>query len=72
MFCPECQKAGQPSKVYVGISRETCIGVTQFYDEGGKWHNHNPNRTTTEYTCSEGHKWTETTGPYHCPWGDFP
>lgn len=72
MRCPECVEAGQRSKVYVGLSTTTLMYAQPFYDEDGRWHHHDPNQTTTEYTCSNGHSWKETTGPHQCAWGDFP
>jgi len=65
MLCPECKKQGLKSCVYEGISTTTCIGYTAYYDESGFYHNHDPNVTTTEYRCSNGHTWVERSTP-HC------
>ena len=59
MKCKECVANGQKSKVYPGYSTTTCAGVQTFYDEDGKFHIHDPNVTTTTYTCSNGHEWVE-------------
>lgn len=59
MKCSECVEAGTPSKVYVGASTTTCMSGESFYDEDGKYHKHNPNRMTTGYRCSNGHRWSE-------------
>lgn len=58
MQCPECQKEGKKSKVYQGMSTTTLLGWIPYWDEEGKYHNDNPNTTTTEYSCSNGHRWT--------------
>jgi len=57
MKCPECEKLGLRSKVFVGQATRTLMGYTSYYDEDGKFHNNNPNKTTTSYTCSNGHAW---------------
>ncbi len=70
-FCPGCKKQGLKSKVYPGLSSTTLAYYPPFYDEEGNYHNHDGNTTTTEYTCSNGHKWTEeTTGSCWCGWPD--
>ena len=62
MICPQCKKLGKRSRVYCGVSIVTCIGYTPYYDEDGNYHQNDPNKTTTEYSCSHGHFWSETTG----------
>ena len=62
MICPQCKKLGKKSRVYCGISTVTCIGFIPYYDEDGHYHHNDPNKTTTEYACSNGHHWVETTG----------
>lgn len=70
MKCPQCKKEGKKSKVYPGVGYTTCMYCPPFYDEEGKYHNHDGNVTTQEYSCSNGHKWTErTTGSCWCGWG---
>ena len=61
MICPECIKAGLKSMVYVGGSSSTLMMYDHYFDEDGKEHFHNPNTTTTSYSCSQGHKWVEGT-----------
>lgn len=69
MFCKECKKLGLKSKVYPGLSSVTLLYCPPFYDEEGNYHDHDSNTTTTEYSCSNGHKWTEeTTGSCWCGW----
>ena len=55
MKCPKCEEEGKRSKVYVGGSSSTLLGWTPYYDEDGNYHNNDPNRITTNYSCSEGH-----------------
>ena len=62
MKCPECQAEGIRSCVNVGRSMTTLMGWSPYYDEDGNYHSDNPNITTTEYSCSNGHKWTERRG----------
>lgn len=70
MICPKCKKEGKKSRVYPGMGTSTLLFCPPFYDEEGKYHNHDSNTTTTEYKCSNGHKWTErTSGSCWCGWG---
>ena len=57
MKCPECVQNNQKSRVKVGYSTCTLLKFTSFYDEDGNYHNHDPNTTTTHYSCSNGHTW---------------
>lgn len=61
MKCPECVKAGQTSRVTVGMSTSTLMSGSSFYDENGDYHSHDPNTTETDYACSNGHQWQEST-----------
>jgi hypothetical protein len=58
-FCPECQKEGQRSKVYIGATSVTLMAVHRYYDEDGDLHVDDPNKMTTTYSCSNGHQWRE-------------
>lgn len=59
MKCPECQKDGEKSKVYVPTcGMRTLMGWQSFWDEDGNYHSHDLNTTTTIYSCSRGHEWT--------------
>ena len=70
MKCPECVKEGKKSTVAVGMSMTTCMYFEPFYDEEGKYHNHDGNRTSTEMRCSNGHSWVHgSTGSCWCGWG---
>lgn len=60
--CAECVKADVLSQVQqVGPSMCTDMGHDPYYDEKGRYHNHDPNVTTTSYKCSRDHEWTEKT-----------
>lgn len=61
MKCPQCEKEGKRSRVYVGQSYSTLLGWTPYYDEDGNWINNDPNTTTTSYHCSEGHFFNRVT-----------
>jgi len=69
MICPECGKARLQSRVYIGVSSTTLAYSPPFYDEEGRYHDHDPNIRTTQYECSNGHQWAETTRPScWCGW----
>jgi len=69
MICPVCTKKRLKSKVYPGISLTTLMYFPPFYDEEGKFHDHDNNRITTNYACSNGHQWTEKiTRSCWCGW----
>jgi len=57
MKCAECNRNGDKSLVYPGMSVSTCMGWLPYFDESGDYHNHNPNSVSSEYSCSKGHKW---------------
>jgi hypothetical protein len=59
--CNFCREEGRTSKVYPGPSSQTAVAWQPFYDEEGVFHNKDPNKRTTHYTCSNGHEWSETT-----------
>lgn len=60
--CPECVKAGLRSQVMqVGASLRTLMGSFPYYDSKGRYHDHDPNVTSTSYKCGRGHEWTEKT-----------
>lgn len=70
MKCPECVKENKKSFVNVGMSMTTAMYAAPFYDEEGKYHHHDPNTTSTEYSCSNGHRWThKSTSTCWCGYG---
>lgn len=60
-FCPECVKAGRKSRITVGpTSRPSVMSAPAWYDEDGDYHPRDQLKVTTQYKCSNGHKWAET------------
>jgi len=59
MKCPVCEKKGLKSTVYPCCSTATLLWNEPYYDEDGKYHDHDPNAVTTDYHCSNGHRWIE-------------
>lgn len=73
MICPECQKQGLRSRVTPGPIVTTLMYCPPFYDEDGKYHSHDANSSSTSYSCSNGHCWTEVSQPTcWCGWPDKP
>lgn len=60
MKCPECVKEDEKSTIQVGGMITTSMAWTPFYDEDGELHSHDPNTSSTSYSCSRGHKWSES------------
>ena len=63
MICNQCRDEGKRSKVYPGVSTRTLMWAQPYYDEVGRYHHNDPNTTTTEYTCSNRHRWVTRAGP---------
>lgn len=57
MKCPECERTGQRSKLYMPDGYvSTCMGGSQgFYDEDGHRHYHEVNSSHGQAHCSLGH-----------------
>lgn len=71
MKCPECEAAGQRSRVYpdeMGFS--TSMVVQRFWDEDGVRHVHDPNHRSFGFSCSNGHRWHKSE-PNKCPACDY-
>ena len=66
MKCPTCVEESEKSKVYCGGSTTTLMGYSSYYDEEGEYHCHDPNKISTSYSCSRGHKWGVSKVP-SCP-----
>lgn len=67
MFCKQCQKEGKTSRVFMSAGCITAMYCAPFFDEQGKYHHHDSNTSTQEYTCSNGHKWTDVMHGFPCP-----
>src|SRR4051794_25872671 len=59
-FCAACRAEGKKSRVFEGAAFRTAMGVARYYDEDGDYVVEDPNKTTISYSCSRGHRWTET------------
>ena len=69
MICPECRSAGLKSQVYLGMRERSAMSVAPYWDEDGQYHSHNLSSSTTQYSCSNGHRWSETRrGRCWCGW----
>ena len=63
LICEQCQKRGLKSTISSPMyGTTTLMAYTPgYYDENGEYHsNKNPNITTYEYTCSNGHRFIKT------------
>jgi hypothetical protein len=58
--CPICEKEGKKSKVFERGCHSTLMASYAYYDEDGNYHYHDPNVTTCEYGCSNGHVFSVT------------
>lgn len=60
MICPICEREDRKSCVYVHGTSTTLVAYfnTDYYDEDGKHHNHDDNCRITNYSCSNGHRFT--------------
>lgn len=54
--CPKCKEEGEESKLHLGGGFHTSIGVTTYYDSSGSWHEHDPNISKGNWSCSRKHK----------------
>lgn len=69
VLCAACQKDNKKSIVHSGISMSTMISCPSFFDEEGRQHKHDTNKRTTDYHCSEGHRWgADSYMPCWCGW----
>ena len=59
MTCEQCSDEGKRSKVYPGPSSVTLMHWQPYNDEDGNYVSNDPNTHTTEYDCSNGHRWIE-------------
>lgn len=59
MKCQKCIEENKTSRIFIGGSMSTLLHSSNYFDEEGVMHNHNPNKITSTYQCSNGHRWTE-------------
>lgn len=63
MICEQCKNEGKTSTIHEPMGGSTTLMAFSpgYYDEQGKYHaTKNPNKTTYDYRCSNGHSWSET------------
>ena len=53
--CSICVATGQKSTVTLGACMTTLAYFTPWYDENGKYHNHDGNASGCSMACSHGH-----------------
>lgn len=71
MKCPRCETAGEASRVFAPmVSMSTLMAHQAYWDEAGVYHSHDPNWDTSEYSCSNRHRWV-VSRLYGCPAGDY-
>lgn len=59
MKCAQCVASGKRSVVYPPRAwTTTLMGYTDYYDEEGAYHLHDPNTSGGAFHCSLGHNWT--------------
>lgn len=60
-FCPVCLATGQKSTISIGACMTTAMWCGNgYYDEDGNFHAPKEcNKSTCDYTCSNGHSWAE-------------
>ena len=57
MICEQCREQGRKSKVFPGMTFVTAMSWQPYYDEEGQYVNNDPNIHTTDYRCSNRHRW---------------
>jgi hypothetical protein len=58
IICPVCKDAGSESTVQRSETSSTLVGYRSYYDEKGRYHDHNDNCLITSFRCSRGHVFT--------------
>ena len=67
--CPQCMQEQTPSTVKVAGQHSTMVYCAPFFDEDGRQHIHDSNVVTTDYECSNGHRWRQqSSGTCWCGW----
>jgi hypothetical protein len=67
VICPVCANSGKRSTVRVVRTNNGKLAKDHFFDEAGAEHHHNPNFITTEFVCSNDHRFAERSSwECHC------
>jgi hypothetical protein len=76
MICRACVDAKQLSTITELGCSKTLLSHSNYYDQHGVFHSHDPNRETRGYGCSNGHVWSTSTvracNAPGCPYGKTP
>jgi RNA polymerase subunit RPABC4/transcription elongation factor Spt4 len=56
MKCPVCVESGLTSLVSSSPVGTTPVGGMEYWDEGEKFHVHNPNYSVRRFQCTNGHR----------------
>lgn len=59
MKCPTCIENDQTSTVTSHGSTTTLMPIHRYWDDYGNYHYHDPNTTTENLSCSNGHSWSK-------------
>jgi hypothetical protein len=72
MKCPQCVIENETSSCFASnlVTSTAMGGQKRYWDEKDVYHSHDPNRSTSSYHCSRGHRWT-VTSRHRCPGCDF-
>ena len=69
--CKECAKKNLQSRILVTGTFKTGQYFPEFYDSNHNLHKHDENTITTNYRCTEGHGWSESSvSQCTCGWPD--
>lgn len=69
--CVKCEEEGKSYIIQKGWTSGTAADCPPFWDETGKYHNHDCNSYETQYNCNNGHHWIEKS-PRHKCWCGWP
>ena len=56
VLCPQCVHDGTTSVVHTSRGVANHAAVDMFHDSFGNFHSHDPNETTSDWSCSLGHR----------------
>ena len=59
VICAECKKMDWKSRVYSEGGSRTLMATIEYWDEDGNYHYSDPNTTSIQYRCTNGHSWSK-------------